>query len=43
MKRGDESFLISIAVAGFSPADLGVSVEDSQLLVRGRQKRRDRT
>jgi HSP20 family molecular chaperone IbpA len=37
-EAGDESFLISIAVAGFSPADLEVSVEDSQLLVRGRQK-----
>ncbi|MGV3489941.1 MAG: Hsp20 family protein [Devosia sp.] len=35
---GDESFLISIAVAGFAETDLEVSVEDSQLLVRGRQK-----
>lgn len=35
---GDESFLISIAVAGFAPTDLEVSVEDNQLLVRGRQK-----
>ena len=34
---GAESFLISIAVAGFAEADLEVSVEDSQLLVRGRQ------
>lgn len=37
-QAGDESFLISIAVAGFAPTDLEVSVEDSQLLVRGRQK-----
>jgi HSP20 family molecular chaperone IbpA len=35
---GAESFLISIAVAGFSPDDLEVSVEDNQLLVVGRQK-----
>lgn len=35
---GTESFFISIAVAGFSAADLEVSVEDSQLLVRGRQR-----
>lgn len=35
---GQESFLISIAVAGFCEADLEVSVEDSQLLIRGRQK-----
>jgi HSP20 family molecular chaperone IbpA len=37
-EAGAESFLISIAVAGFSSADLEVSVEDNQLLVRGRQK-----
>ena len=35
---GDETFLISIAVAGFSACDLEVSTEDHQLLVRGRQK-----
>lgn len=37
-EAGTESFRISIAVAGFSDSDLEVSVEDSQLLVRGRQK-----
>ena len=36
-EAGTESFRISIAVAGFSDSDLEVSVEDSQLLVRGRQ------
>lgn len=36
--EGAETFLISIAVAGFGLADLEVTVEDSQLLVRGRQK-----
>ena len=34
---GTERFLISIAVAGFARTDLEVSVEDNQLLVRGRQ------
>lgn len=36
--EGAESFLISIAVAGFGLSDLEVTVEDNQLLVRGRQK-----
>jgi HSP20 family molecular chaperone IbpA len=33
-----ESFVISIAVAGFGQPDLEVTVEDNQLLVRGRQR-----
>jgi HSP20 family molecular chaperone IbpA len=36
--EGAETFTISIAVAGFAEADLDVTVEDNQLLVRGRQK-----
>lgn len=36
--EGAETFLISIAVAGFAEPDLEVTVEDNQLLVRGRQK-----
>ncbi len=36
--EGTETFTISIAVAGFGPSDLDVTVEDNQLLVRGRQK-----
>lgn len=36
--EGAETFLISIAVAGFGLSDLEVTVEDNQLLVRGRQK-----
>ena len=36
--EGGETFLISIAVAGFAQADLEVMTEDNQLLVRGRQK-----
>jgi HSP20 family molecular chaperone IbpA len=35
---GIETFLISIAVAGFSERELEVVAEDNQLLVRGRQK-----
>lgn len=35
---GGESFLISIAVAGFAESELDVIAEDNQLLVRGRQK-----
>lgn len=35
---GAESFLISIAVAGFAQGELEVTVEDNQLQVRGRQK-----
>ena len=36
--EGTERFVISIAVAGFAPDDLDVSIEDNQLQVRGRQK-----
>jgi HSP20 family molecular chaperone IbpA len=35
---GSESFLISIAVAGFAQSELEVLSEDNQLIVRGRQK-----
>lgn len=36
--EGTETFLISLAVAGFSAADLEVVAEDNQLLVRGRMQ-----
>jgi HSP20 family molecular chaperone IbpA len=32
-----EKLRITLAVAGFAPADLSVSVEDNQLVVRGKQ------
>ena len=35
---GSESFLISIAVAGFARAELEIMWEDNQLVVRGKQK-----
>ena len=38
LDEGGETFLISIAVAGFAAGDLEVMTEDNQLLVRGRQK-----
>ena len=37
-ENGTEHFLISIAVAGFAQAELDVTVEDNQLMVRGKQK-----
>jgi HSP20 family molecular chaperone IbpA len=33
----DQSYRISLAVAGFTEADLSVTVEDRQLVIRGRQ------
>lgn len=35
---GDDRLRISIAVAGFTEADLQIQVEDNQLFVRGRQE-----
>ena len=35
---GSETFMISIAVAGFAQTELEISQEDTQLFVRGRQK-----
>lgn len=40
-EEGNETFLISIAVAGFCETDLDVVAEDNQLIVRGRQKEDD--
>ncbi|WP_264481295.1 Hsp20 family protein [Acidisoma cellulosilyticum] len=35
-KTGDESYRVSVAVAGFAPDDLDVTVRDNTLLVSGR-------
>jgi HSP20 family molecular chaperone IbpA len=35
--EGNEGLRITLAVAGFTDADLEITVEDNQLLVRGRQ------
>jgi len=34
---GDNELRITLAVAGFTMADLGITIEDNQLLVRGKQ------
>lgn len=36
-QRGDNAYRITLAVAGFAEEDLAITVEDSQLVVRGRQ------
>ena len=35
---GDDRLRITVAVAGFGEADLSVQIEDSQLVIRGRQQ-----
>ena len=37
----ETSFRITLAIAGFSEEDLSITVEDKQLVVRGRQKEDD--
>jgi len=36
-QTNDQSYRITLAVAGFSDADLSITVEDRQLVIRGRQ------
>jgi HSP20 family molecular chaperone IbpA len=36
-QRGENAYRITLAVAGFAEDDLAITVEDRQLLVRGRQ------
>jgi len=36
-QRGEDAFRVTLAVAGFGEADLEITVEDGQLMVRGRQ------
>lgn len=36
-QTGEDIFAITLAVAGFTPADLAVTVEDNQLVIRGKQ------
>ncbi len=36
-EAGDERLRITLAVAGFSPAELSVTLEDNQLVIRGKQ------
>lgn len=36
-QMGDHAYRITLAVAGFGEEDLSITIEDSQLVVRGRQ------
>lgn len=36
-QRGDASYRITLALAGFSEADLAITLENNQLVIRGRQ------
>lgn len=36
-QRGETSYRITLAVAGFADADLSITVENNQLVIRGRQ------
>ncbi|HWY60305.1 MAG TPA: Hsp20 family protein [Rhizomicrobium sp.] len=36
--QGDDGLAITLAVAGFSKDELGVTVEENQLVIRGRQQ-----
>lgn len=40
-QRGENQLRITLAVAGFAVDDLGVSVEDNQLVIRGRKPDED--
>lgn len=40
-QTSEHSFCITLAVAGFADADLSITVEDRQLVVRGRQSDAD--
>jgi HSP20 family molecular chaperone IbpA len=43
-QSGDEALRITLAVAGFSPEELNVTIEDRQLVIKGRQNEQaDRT
>ncbi|SIS67032.1 Molecular chaperone IbpA, HSP20 family [Roseivivax lentus] len=40
-RTADDAYRITLAVAGFAEADLSITVEDRQLVVRGRQSEDD--
>jgi HSP20 family molecular chaperone IbpA len=40
-QSGENRYRITLAVAGFSEADLSITLEDRQLLIRGRQREDD--
>lgn len=40
-QRGEDSFRITLAVAGFAEEDLSITLEDGHLVVRGKQAEED--
>jgi HSP20 family molecular chaperone IbpA len=40
-QRGEDAYRITLAVAGFTEADLAITLEDGHLIVRGRQADED--
>ena len=40
-QRGENAYRITLAVAGFGDEDLAITVEDSQLVIRGKQQADD--
>lgn len=40
-QKGSNAYRITLAVAGFAEADLSITVEDRQLVIRGRQSDED--
>ena len=42
-KTGEDAYRLTMAVAGFSPAELDVTVQENTLLVTGKRRRRTRT
>jgi len=42
-QAGETAYRITLAVAGFCDADLSITVEDRQLVIRGRQQDEDQT
>ena len=40
-QRSEDSYRITLAVAGFRDSDLSITVEDNQLVIRGRQSETD--
>ena len=42
-QKGAAAYRITLAVAGFAEADLSITVEDRQLVIRGRQGEEDET
>ena len=40
-QRSDGSYRITLAVAGFAEEDLSITIEESQLMIRGRQAEED--